>query len=179
MRRCLRVISERNAKVALCSCVSCRCARSAILRPLLSIHAGTITITRVIVNSLVDDAHVWSHERISNTFHETTHVDPTPYLTKHNKTWDELIADIKAAPSVLPTVVPADPSVGTGTVSDGATGPQVVAIQNLLKAKGLDVGAVDGVFGPATKAVVMAFQRSCNLTADGIVGPQTLSKLRS
>lgn len=145
-------------------------------------YANYLAAVRAIIDAYtwsVDDAHVWSHERISNTFHETTHVDPTPYLTKHNKTWDELIADIKAAPSVLPAVVPADPSVDAGTVSDGATGPQVVEIQNLLKAKGFDVRAVDGVFGPATKAAVMAFQRSCNLTADGIVGLQTLSKLRS
>ncbi len=145
-------------------------------------YANFVAAVRVIIDAYgwpVDDAHVWSHERISNTFHETTHVDPTPYLTKHNKAWDGLIADITAAPSVLPTVAPADPSVGTAVVSDGATGPQVAAIQNLLKAKDLDVGAVDGVFGPATKAAVIAFQRSCNLAADGVVGPQTLARLRS
>ncbi|MCL2695507.1 MAG: peptidoglycan-binding protein, partial [Clostridiales bacterium] len=32
---------------------------------------------------------------------------------------------------------------------------------------------VDGIFGPATQAAVMAFQRLFNLTPDGIIGPIT------
>lgn len=31
----------------------------------------------------------------------------------------------------------------------------------------------DGVFGPATKGSVQAYQRSARITADGIVGPRT------
>ena len=33
--------------------------------------------------------------------------------------------------------------------------------------------AVDGIFGPETKAATQAFQRWAHITADGIVGPQT------
>jgi len=127
----------------------------------------------------VDDAHVWSHDRISSTFHETTHVDPTPYLTKHGKTWDQLMTDISAAPSVPPLIVPADPATDAGSIFAGATGPQVVEIQNLLKAKGLYPGVVDGVFGPETRAALLTFQRSCDLTADGVCGPHTLARLRA
>jgi Putative peptidoglycan binding domain len=36
---------------------------------------------------------------------------------------------------------------------------------------------VDGVYGPASKAAVMNFQRSKGLTVDGVVGPQTLTAL--
>ena len=49
-------------------------------------------------------------------------------------------------------------------------------LQRLLGARGHAV-AVDGSFGPNTEAAVKAFQRSSGLAADGIVGPQTWSRL--
>lgn len=36
---------------------------------------------------------------------------------------------------------------------------------------------VDGVYGPASRAAVMAFQRSKGLAVDGVVGPMTLAAL--
>lgn len=63
--------------------------------------------------------------------------------------------------------------------AQGKTGPEVRAIQNLLKNKfGYNID-VDGVFGPATANAVKNFQNSKGLTADGIVGPQTWLKLIS
>ena len=55
----------------------------------------------------------------------------------------------------------------------GNTGSEVKEIQELL---GI---TVDGDFGPATQKAVIAFQQKYNLTADGIVGPITLSTLKS
>jgi cell wall-associated NlpC family hydrolase len=37
--------------------------------------------------------------------------------------------------------------------------------------------AVDGVYGPITRAAVIAFQRTHGLEVDGVVGPQTLGAL--
>lgn len=51
-------------------------------------------------------------------------------------------------------------------------------IQKALKRAGCNPGNVDGVFGPRTLKAVLRFQRICGLKADGIVGKQTISKLR-
>jgi peptidoglycan hydrolase-like protein with peptidoglycan-binding domain/GH24 family phage-related lysozyme (muramidase) len=52
------------------------------------------------------------------------------------------------------------------------TGEDVAAVQRALNQQGFDL-EVDGVFGPATEAAVMAFQRQAGLLVDGIVGSRT------
>lgn len=64
-------------------------------------------------------------------------------------------------------------------VSQGKTGPEVRAVQNLLKNKfGYNI-TVDGIFGPDTKNAVIQFQNSVGIDDDGIVGPITWNKLIS
>ena len=63
------------------------------------------------------------------------------------------------------------PSWYTRMLQQGATGSDVRALQAELKV------SADGIFGPNTKAAVVAFQRSKGLTADGIVGPRTAAAL--
>ena len=58
----------------------------------------------------------------------------------------------------------------------GSTGEDVRTVQYLVTAQGHPTG-VDGIFGPATKTAVQAFQSSRGLAADGIVGPQTWPQL--
>ena len=58
----------------------------------------------------------------------------------------------------------------------GSTGENVRTVQYLVTAQG-HATAVDGVFGPATKTAVQAFQSSRGLSADGIVGAQTWPQL--
>ena len=60
----------------------------------------------------------------------------------------------------------------TVTLRQGSSGAQVMALQTTLG--GL---AVDGNFGPMTKAAVMAYQASRGLVADGVVGPMTGASL--
>lgn len=68
------------------------------------------------------------------------------------------------------------PSV-TYWAEEGHSGEHVKRLQVFLNTKGA-VLAVDGDFGPATKAAVQAFQRDAKIDADGIVGPITLQKLK-
>lgn len=70
--------------------------------------------------------------------------------------------------------LPADPN--TPTLSRGASGSVVTALQNGLKKYSTpetDPGAVDGDFGPKTDAAVKAYQQDRAVHVDGIVGDQT------
>lgn len=58
-----------------------------------------------------------------------------------------------------------------------SSGPDVTALQQALKVAGFSPGAIDGLFGPGTEAAVLAFQRSEDLAADGVVGPNTATAL--
>ncbi|MBQ5565678.1 MAG: spore cortex-lytic enzyme [Clostridia bacterium] len=59
----------------------------------------------------------------------------------------------------------------------GSTGSEVTQIQQKLQSLGFYDGKIDGVYGSQTKNAVIAFQKSCGLTADGIAGSKTLSYL--
>jgi hypothetical protein len=63
-----------------------------------------------------------------------------------------------------------------GLLRRGMRGPEVEALQADLARAGYAL-VVDGIFGPATQAAVVAFQRSAGLAADGIVGPATRGAL--
>jgi len=58
----------------------------------------------------------------------------------------------------------------------GNSGPQVTALQHLLKQHGEDL-TVDGIFGPITKTRLQSFQGDNGLVADGIAGDKTWPKL--
>lgn len=64
-------------------------------------------------------------------------------------------------------------------LSKGDKGDKVRVLQELLRGKGYDLGTygADGDFGGATRGAVMAFQVRNHLSADGIVGRNTWSKL--
>lgn len=59
----------------------------------------------------------------------------------------------------------------------GMRGADVKALQQGLQRRGFNPGAADGIFGNGTQAAVLAFQRSADLLADGVVGPRTRTAL--
>lgn len=85
-------------------------------------------------------------------------------------------APIVSGPKPAPVPAPA-PAGHTGpTIRQGSSGSAVSTLQSLLNSHGYHL-TVDGKFGPATKAAVMAFQAAQGIGVDGIVGPITWSRL--
>ena len=68
-------------------------------------------------------------------------------------------------------------TVAVAVISQGSRGETVKQIQQKLKRWGYYKGAVDGIYGSATKAAVKYFQSKNGLVADGIVGSKTLAAL--
>ncbi|TYR81663.1 peptidase [Priestia megaterium] len=66
-----------------------------------------------------------------------------------------------------------------GLLRVGSRGAAVQSLQQQLKNKGYFKGNTTQYFGSVTKNAVMAFQRANGLAADGIAGPNTLSKLKN
>jgi peptidoglycan hydrolase-like protein with peptidoglycan-binding domain len=98
-------------------------------------------------------------------------------------------------PTVAPTLAPTEAPTATETTEpaepaaeepfevpdwplfrQGDEGPEVYAIQHLLRSHGYDLTA-DGIFGPQTRTEVRNFQIAKGLGADGIVGPNTWAAL--
>jgi hypothetical protein len=69
------------------------------------------------------------------------------------------------------------PVTGRPVLTQGASGPDVTALQQRLTALGYDTGTADGNFGAGTQTAVMNFQRAKNLPADGVVGATTWAAL--
>jgi hypothetical protein len=61
-------------------------------------------------------------------------------------------------------------------LSLGDRGPEIVALQRRLNELGAGL-SIDGVFGPATRAAVVAFQAQSGLRPDGVAGPRTKAAL--
>lgn len=72
-------------------------------------------------------------------------------------------------------VAPATPS-GT-TLKYGSTGAPVYALQNALKSRGFYSQTPNGVYDDATWTAVWQYQRSQNISPDGIAGSVTMQKL--
>lgn len=62
------------------------------------------------------------------------------------------------------------------TIQEGSTGPYVQQLQRDLDQLGYSL-AVDGDFGPLTRAAVVSFQGRQGIAQDGIVGPITWQRL--
>ena len=73
----------------------------------------------------------------------------------------------------------ADTGATTSSMGGAATpsSDEVRQVQQHLKDKGVDVGAVDGVMGPKTRSALKSFQQQQGLTASGDLDSSTLTAL--
>jgi peptidoglycan hydrolase-like protein with peptidoglycan-binding domain len=69
------------------------------------------------------------------------------------------------------------PSGAASELRMGDLGADVEKVQRALEKHGFDVGGVDGSFGNSTRSAVVRFQRAKGLSADGVVGPNTMRAL--
>jgi putative chitinase len=63
------------------------------------------------------------------------------------------------------------------TLKEGDSGKKVIKLQKRQEALGFSPGNIDGEFGPANRAALIAYQKSESLLADGIAGPRTQTAL--
>lgn len=68
-------------------------------------------------------------------------------------------------------------AAGYPTIRYGSKGNYVCVGQDALNALGYSTGGLDGVFGTNTRNAVLTFQSRNGLSADGIMGPMTWSRL--
>ena len=89
-------------------------------------------------------------------------------------TWKKLNGSARAA-NATPTPVPAT----TATLHEGESGENVYLLQARLFELGYYTGRVDGRYGSETTEAVKAFQRANGLSADGVFGKGTRTRLYS
>ena len=75
------------------------------------------------------------------------------------------------------TVAAPAPAVAVAKLSDGSTGPAVLALQQQLTSLGYWLGTPNGQFGDSTRQAVYAFQKAAGISRDGVVGPVTAAAL--
>lgn len=108
---------------------------------------------------------------------------PTPAAPNASPRPTPTAASPQPAPDRSPSPAPAtDTNANTNnvelpTLRLGMRGSAIESLQERLRVTGFLNGAADGIFGSETQAAVIAFQRTHNLSADGVVGIATWSAL--
>lgn len=74
----------------------------------------------------------------------------------------------------IPQAFNTKPTNSSSTISNYG---QIQKIQAKLNSLGYNCGTPDGIMGAKTKEAIMKFQKTNQLTTDGVAGPQTLKKL--
>ena len=121
----------------------------------------------------------WLGGRATGVYDEATEAAVQAFQ-KRCRLWDDGIA----GPDTLRAIYASDAPRASGvtastgeTLERGSEGSEVRALQKRLKELGYLSGAVDGSYGIATEAAVIAFQQRNGLKADGKAGTATLNRV--
>ena len=124
----------------------------------------------------------WLDGNVTGNYDAATEAAVIAFQRRSNGLWDDGVA----GPATLRALYSSGAARTSKAVASsgetlefGSEGEKVRKLQQKLKDLGYLSGTVDGKFGVATEAAVIAFQRNNNLTADGKAGTATLSKLYS
>ncbi len=104
----------------------------------------------------------------------SNHADVGHWFPRHGKSMNTFREDVKKGLVVSPVV---KTIVIPRTVRKGDKGIVVKQLQKALTKAGYPCGKIDGDFGEKTLTAVLAFQNFNKLTADGVVGAKTWTKL--
>lgn len=107
----------------------------------------------------------------------TTFCRPTTVSVQNPSTREELEALVAQLTAQLAVLTGTQSMNLITNLRQGSTGTAVVNLQICLNNQGHNAGTPDGKFGPMTYRAVIAFQNAQGLLSDGIVGPQTNTKL--
>ena len=93
---------------------------------------------------------------------------------------EQAIAAPEATATPKATATPApDSGTASSTLRKGDKGDSVKSLQSRLIELGYLTGKADGVYGTKTYEAVIAFQQANKLSADGVAGAKTQTKLNS
>ena len=115
---------------------------------------------------------------VDGSYGDTTVAAVKAFQKKYNLTADG-VAGSETLKKLDSAYKNADSDKDDGSLRKGATGSAVKNLQTKLKKLGFYNASIDGDYGDTTVAAVKAFQKKYNLTADGVVGSETLKKLDS
>ncbi|MCL2081084.1 MAG: 5'-nucleotidase C-terminal domain-containing protein [Oscillospiraceae bacterium] len=107
---------------------------------------------------------------------EETEGEPAVVEETEEETEEVVVEIVEVTPVPLPAPLP----TFEGFLVEGSVGVNVLTLQQMLNASAKDAAAAlkeDSIFGPLTKAAVVAFQTEYGLSPDGVVGPLTWGKL--
>ena len=133
----------------------------------------------------------WLSGKVTGRYDEETQAAVLAFQKKTKGRWEDGIAGpdtlqalyssnaVRNGSSSRPSGTSGSSGSKPDTLEMGSTGSEVRRLQQKLKDLGYLSGSVDGTFGVATQAAVIAFQKNNNLTADGKAGTATQSKLYS
>ncbi|MGE5275138.1 MAG: peptidoglycan-binding domain-containing protein [Verrucomicrobiota bacterium] len=134
---------------------------------------GGVCALGVIVPLVVFGGGGGGAERTAQLSTTTGLPSPTPTTTAERPT------TTTAQTATTPTEKPLRISLPNGRLGPGDRGPAVVTLQRALAALSFATGPPDGTYGGVTKAAVVDFQQSNNLTPDGVVGADTARLLNA
>ena len=126
-------------------------------------------IPPAVVKMWINHGFYWGGHYTYPTKYDTMHFEFMGSYSSINTYYSKLTGT--TAPAPAPT-----PETSFPTKDYGDSGSAVTTLQYLLRSKGYTI-TVDGNFGTQTKSVVIAFQKSRGLYADGIVGDKTWAAL--